>query len=257
MKPAVRRRLRRLHTSLVVRGVAAALTTGSALGLLACGPGVATPIPEPPTLQLGRIGLPKMESAAEPTAAGGRHIYGAPGAAPFNAVVRVTNLERTDPPAVASALGDGSFDLTLTVLGGEELRFDWQRDGVRGAPEDALFVADGDKAFHLVPSARFACIQLDPGFELDFSVVDTRLLTVHNGCTSDAVLATPRERVGATDFSFQTTLPITMGAGQSSDLSALFVRSQPSAREDTLFFDVTVGAQTVRYPVTAFAPASP
>ena len=251
--------LGRFRTSLSSSTVLKVLTAGGALGLFGCGPGAATPIPEPPTLQLGRIGLPSAEvvSQPEPATGGGRHIYGQPGAAPFGAVVRVTNLERKDAAAVASALSDGSFMLTVAVLDGEELRFDWQRAGQRGEPQDALFVADGNIEFHLLPSPRLPCLTLAPGFELDFSALTTQTLTVHNACASEAVLAAPRQRVGLPDFSLQTTLPLTIPVGQDGALSVAFARSQAAAREDTLFVDISVGGQIIRYPLTLLAPAAP
>ncbi|HEY3252435.1 MAG TPA: hypothetical protein VGJ91_00750, partial [Polyangiaceae bacterium] len=42
--------------------IASALSVAATLVLVACGPGVATPIPEPPTLRLGRISPSELET---------------------------------------------------------------------------------------------------------------------------------------------------------------------------------------------------
>jgi hypothetical protein len=195
----------------------------------------------------------EVETAA---AGGGREIYAMPGAAPAGAVVRAVNLDRTDPPSVTSAKADGSFALNLAVTDGEELRFDWFQGDRHGEPRDARFVKD-PTWYHVEPSTRFACVGLTPGYAVDFSGAAVQTLVVHNGCTDDVTVSLPRLRLGVTDFALATTLPVGIGVGENASLEVDFARSQATAREDILFFDVTLGAQTIRYPITLLAPAVP
>ena len=80
----------------------------------------------------------------------------------------------------------------------------------------------------------------------------TASLTLENHC-SDATLAQPRLRQGAGTLSVTPTLPVTIGAAENATLSVDFAPSG-AAREDVLFFDVSVGAETIRYPITLYVP---
>ena len=238
-------------------GVASLLAASLGLTLGACGPGVATPVPEPPTLQLGHIG-PPPQGGVSTSVGGGRQVFGDVGAAPAGSLVRVTNLERPDPVVVASVKSDGSFELKVEVLDGEELRFDWERGAEQGAPQDARFVDDaGAGDFHFEPSTRLACLKLTPGLALDFATGNVQTLAVQNECAASVVIQNPRLRVGLADFQLRTALPLTVALGQSVPLEVGFARSVAAAREDTLFFDVVSGGDTSRYPITLRAPLLP
>ena len=232
-----------------------ALVTGAGLSLAACGPGVATPIPEPPTLQLGRIGPPE-EPKAESSAAGGRHIYGNRGAAPVGATLRVTNLDRTDPASVSMVESDGSFDISVVVEDGEELRFDWSRGDERGAPQDARFVKD-PSYYHVLPSERFACLTLTPGFVVDFGMANQRILSLDNGCASSESLTAPRLRRGLPNFSLPSALPVSLAPSDSVPLELTATHDRAATTEDTLFFDVTSDGKAIRYPITLLASPVP
>ncbi len=238
----------------LVRGLAAVLTASVGLGSASCEPGVATPVPEPPTLNIGRVGPPVTEVVAQP--ANGTHLSGSPGAAPSAAILRVTNLDLTDPPSTVNVSADGSFDVVVNVTSGQELRFDWQRGAERGEPQDALFVIT-PPPFHLVPSQRFDCVRLTPGFSVDFGQTVTQALVVENDCTSSVTLGSPRARLGLADFALETALPIDVAAGDTTTLALSFTRAQTTVREDTLFFDVVRDGTTIRYPITLLAPAAP
>lgn len=234
--------------------VAQVLTVSAGLGSASCEPGVATPVPEPPTLNLGRVGPPATEVVAHP--ANGTHLNGSSGAAPSGAIVRVTNLDGTDPPSTVNVQPDGSFDVVINVTNGQELRFDWQRGTERGAPQDAHFVTT-PLPYHLEPSLRFDCVRLSPGFSVDFAQTMTQTLAVANDCTSSVTLETPRARLGLVDFALETALPIDVPSGGTTTLELAFNRAQTAAREDTLFFDIVRDGTAIRYPITLFAPAAP
>ena len=235
-------------------GRAVLLSAAAGYTLAACGPGVATPMPEPPTLRLGRIGAPFATPVlGEGSPTGGRLIQGQPGSAPPDSLLRVTNLDRSDLPVVSNVRADGGFDLSIVVNDGDELRLDWSRGSESGAPQDARFVLD-PQLFHFEASTRFACLKFAPELELDFTNGDAQALAVQNDCDFDVTIATPRTRLGLTDFTLQTSLPLAIPAGGQSELLVLFTRTQSGVREDTLLVDVTGNAQLVRYPVTLSAP---
>jgi len=238
--------------------IAAALTAAAVCTLTACGPGVATPMPEPPTFNFARIGPPETEPVTQPasTPDGGRHIYGLSGAAPPGSLVRVTNLDRVDPTVVSSVKPDGGFDLNIVVNPGDELRFAWSSGPEQGAPQDARFIQDSS-SFHFEPAARFGCLQFTPGLALDFAGGTPQSLRLQNDCGFAVSLATPRTRLGLDDFVLQTALPLVIPAGGATELSISFARAQAGSREDTLFFDVTANADVIRYAVTLGAPAAP
>src|SRR5262245_14243807 len=80
----------------------------------------ATPIPQPPpeNLDVGKIRFP----ATSPTT-NAVQFFGDPGAAPPNSIIRVTNLETTDPPSAIEVQDDGSFNATISADVDDELRF--------------------------------------------------------------------------------------------------------------------------------------
>ena len=236
--------------------MATALCLAATCALASCGPGVATPIPEPPTFKIGRIGPPaQLEVTATPD--GGRRIHGESGAAPGGAQLQVTNLDRVDSAVFSNVRPDGSFDLNIVVNQGDELRFDWLRGTERGIPEDAHFVLDLDPGlFHFEPSERFACLKVTPVLALDFSAAAEQSLQVENECSFNVSFDSARTRLGSTEFSVKTQLPLAIPAQAAAELQVLFARTQPGAREDTLFLDVTGDTRVIRYPVTLAAPAS-
>ena len=62
-----------------------------------CGPGAATPMPEPPSISPTLLGAPTSD--VKPVIAGTENyvdIEGRPGAAPANATISVTNLDKTE-----------------------------------------------------------------------------------------------------------------------------------------------------------------
>ncbi len=227
-----------------------------------CGPGAATPMPEPPSLvDLSHVGPPQMEVVTAQTGPQPRMIEGSAGAVPANAVVRVTNLDGTDAAYATTARDDGSFDLALLVAFGNELRFEWLRGQEHSThPVDAFFAhVPGDNVkFQLEPSPRFDCLHLTPAYVLDFGAVATTPLpvAVQNTCASDVSLDAPVLRRGAQGF--QTTAAAqTIAPSSSAMLSVAYARTSATAAEDTLLFNVTNAGATIRYPVTLSAAAQP
>ena len=173
-------------------------------------------------------------------------------AVPPGAVVRVTNLDQALNTASGNATDAGTFEVTVTVLDGEELRFEWVDGDERSAPADAVFrwPDPASPVFVLEDSPRFACLRLEPGFVLDFAADGPAVLTLHNDCDSAVNLDNARSRLALGDFMLPDTLPLDIAPGESAELSVDFTRGAASLREDVLLLDVTLDAATIRYPIT-------
>jgi hypothetical protein len=219
-----------------------ALSTAGALG---CGPQGATPMPEPPSIDGGRIGPGPLGIVAlsEPHLV---PIEGAPGAATAGATLRAINLDLDVPVVSATVAADGSFTTSVLASAGNELRFQALLQGGRSAPADFVYTsAGGDQ---LTPSQRFACLALSPGFDLDLSASGSASLRLENSCAGGVTLASPRLRSGGS-FALDPALPLVIPAGGEGSLE---LRLTSPGAEDVLFLDVTQGTQTLRYPIGLF-----
>lgn len=217
----------------------------------ACGPGVATPMPEPPTVfNLNDVGQPDTMTVDYPNDPDIKAIHVFAGRLPAHTTVRVTNLDRTNDTAAVTLPSDElGAELLIAAVDGDELRFEAVLDGVRSAPADAIFVAESadGRFFHLDPAPRFDCLTL--GYALDFAT-EQASLDLSNGCSTPVALDNPRLRLGVDDFALQTALPLEIPSGESTQLDLTFMRAAGGFREDILFFDVALDGTTRRYPVT-------
>ena len=220
----------------------------------ACGPSVATPMPEPPTVfDLSAVGEPnELDAVAIGNEPDAKTIRVFEGRLPAHSTVRVTNLDRVDP-AVAVDVPEGrGADLIVSVTDGEELRFEALSGELRSQPADAVFVLDDaiSGRFHLAPVERFACLKLEPGYRLDLDGASQATLSLENGCTSPLTFDNARSRLALPDFTLANALPIEVAAAASTELTIDFTPAGPGAREDVLFVDVTLDGTTIRYPFT-------
>ncbi len=129
------------------------------------------------------------------------------------------------------------------------------RVAVSGARQRTARFVPEQASYHFESSPRFACLKFVPGLALDFGEVTEQSLRVQNECAFDVSIATPRTRLGLTDFALQSPLPLEIPARGVAELGIAFSRTQPGAREDTLFVDLAGNEQQIRYPVTLLAPA--
>ena len=228
-----------------------ALFVVACVSVAACGPRGASPIPQPPVLAVPldhiRIDEP------DPIALSASPVYGKPGSAPAGATFRLTNLDAQDPPTTSAVAADGSFVSSVRANAGDELRFELELDGQRSPPTDAIFLSAG-AGVNVMPAPRLSCVSLAPGLVVPFTVDSPRSLSIQNACGGPLALSNNRTRLALPDFSLQTTLPLEIASGASASLAVAFARSAPGEREDVLFIDLTLGAQTIRYPVTLTAP---
>jgi hypothetical protein len=209
-------------------------------------------MPEPLSLVPSRVGPAETYVVNAAIARTPVSFVGDKGAAPANASLRVTNLEDTSLPVVTTTRGDGSFTVSVGVDRGDELRFVAVLDDRRLAPVDVRV----GQQYSFAPVDRPACVQLDPGYALDFGKGGaTRSVVVENACEDAVTLSSPRLRLALPEFTIPSDLPVTLEPGEKATLAIQFtvdaaVSAQPKEREDVLFVDVTEQGTTTRYPVT-------
>jgi hypothetical protein len=220
----------------------------------ACGPGVATPMPEPPTVfDLTTVGPPRdlvtVSTGKEPDA---KTIRVYDDRLPTYSTVRVTNLDRSDPTVAVDVPEGRGADLIVSVTDGEELRFEAVTGELRSEPADAIFVLDDPVSgtFHLAPAQRFACLKLEPGYRLELTGATRATLSLENGCARPITLDNARSRLALPDFTLDAALPIEVPAAASTELTIELAATAPGVREDVLFVDVTLDDTTLRYPFT-------
>lgn len=230
------------------------LSAGVWLLASACGPGVATPMPEPPAavFDLGGVDKGELPLNQPVPASDAMYITGAPGTVPSDASVRITNLDQTTLVFATTAAPDGSFLAIAVARAGDELRFEWTKDGRHSAPADGIALEPDalDRTIGVQPSARFDCVTLTPGYALDFSEGGSQRLELANECDAPLLLANARPRLNLSDFTLSQELPVTLEAGERIELLFDFTRSADGLREDVWFLDVTLEAETTRYPFT-------
>lgn len=183
----------------------------------------------------------------------GLPLEGAPGAAPANTLVVVTNLDSTDEPLVTTTRGDGSFYLTIPVGPGDELRFESVSSGRRTPPSDGLFTEPPGTT--LKPVTRFECLSLEPGFSLDLTRENGGTVVLRNRCDDAVEVDDPRFRTENSDFALVTALPLQIAAREAATLEFAHVPASGTASEVVVFVDVTLSGETLRYPITLYANA--
>jgi hypothetical protein len=213
-------------------------------------------MPEPPAATAfdlaGIADMGAQTSAKQPLDPRVLVIEAATGNVPEGASVRVTNLDTMDAVVAGVGTSSGGFEVALIVTDGQELRFEWVSDTERSAPADAIVSRADAQAptFSLTPAPRFDCLKLSPGFVLDFDGTTHATLGLENACTEAVQLANPRSRLALTDFALPATVPASIPADESTEISVDFTRTTPGIREDVLFVDATLAGTTIRYPIT-------
>jgi hypothetical protein len=226
-------------------------TAGIWLFASACGPGVATPMPEPPVaFDLGGVNNSETVPVKHPLDPEAVVIPGGARTVPGGAVVRITNLDRSLEVTAVNATPQGSFEAVVFVSNGEELRFEWVKGAERSAPADAVFVRPDPAAptVALTASPRFDCLQVTPGYVLPFAG-DSAVLGFENDCDEAVTLENLRTRLGTPDFALPAAPP-EIAPGASVELTINLQPNTARGREDVLLIDVTLGADTLRYPIT-------
>jgi hypothetical protein len=206
----------------------------------------ATPIPEPPSLDPERVGLPPGPSLFGALIT----IQGQPGATNPRATIRVTNLDSALEPVEVRADRSGGFEVQVEILEGNEVRLQALADDRRGDPVDFIYATEALEA----PS-RHACFQITSGLDLVFGEEPIAEILLENACAADATVDAAGTRLALSDFALETALPIVVPAGESAVVRIEHASASREEREDVLFLNVGVDGELRRYPVTLFAPA--
>lgn len=210
----------------------------------ACGPGGASPIPQPPILA-----VPTDKLSTEPPDGSARQfpfVLGALGAAIAGSTLRVTNLDDAEAPSEAPVAANGSFRLEVVSSPGDELRFEvLSADGRRSPPTDASLNND----YTLSRSPRFDCLSFFPPLWVAGEAGETVRLEVENACGSDVGFDSARFRLAPESAAVATPLPLTIAAGERGEIE-IVLSDAAGADDNVLLLDVTSAASTIRYPVT-------
>jgi hypothetical protein len=231
------------------------LSAGVWLIASACGPGVATPMPEPPaaTFDLDGInrGVLLTQVGPDLKEVEATYVYGGPDTVPGGATVRITNLDLPSMVSATTAFTNGAFTAVVVASAGQELRFEWLKGSQRSLPADAIAEPNPvTMSLNVAPSPRFECLSFTPGLVLDFTAAAAATLAIDNRCGEDVTFSNARNRLNLPDFQLQSALPLAVPAGQSAELVVDFTRAALGQREDVLLVDVTRAGATIRYPIT-------
>jgi len=211
--------------------------------LAGCGPGAATPVPEPPALQTDKIGIPAMIAVAGGTLT----LQGAAGAAPPHATILVTDLDATTAAVATSAAEDGRFAITVPTNDGDEQRLVALVDGVRSRPFDFKSVANA-----LVESPRPSCLTVTPGLLASVRANSKVSFKFENSCNGVVTLQAPRSRTGDAAVSFDTQFTASIASGASASFVVNVAASAAPTLDEVVFIDVAVEGQTIRYPLGVY-----
>jgi hypothetical protein len=225
-----------------LRALAVTLVTA---GLAACGPGAATPMPEPPSIDVSRV------ASAEDAVAqlGGPmpiQLIGDVGAATPSSTVRVLNLDDLREAVATTADAEGRFALAVIANAGDELRFEASTKDGFSAPVDARVM---DDLSGIAISRRPDCLALESGYALELTPGKTGSVRLMNECDGEVSVDDVRLRRGDAGFSIASATPFALSPGASTSVDVqLTPGSTPT--QDVLFLELTVEGQAARYSVS-------
>ncbi len=213
-------------------------------GAVACGPGAATPMPEPPSIDVSRVG--SGEEVYPLTGPAPIALVGDAGAAPPHATVRVLNLDDMREAVATTADADGRFSLEIIANAGDELRFEARTSGGFAEPVDARV---NDDLSGVVASQRPECFVLEAGRMLEVTAGKNAAVRLSNECTEELILDDVRLRLGTAGFDFEAATPLSVAPGASAAVDVELTLGTTPA-EDVLFLEVVIDGMAERYPVS-------
>jgi hypothetical protein len=219
------------------------------------------PQPEPPPAQPHVVPTLLSAEPASPAAMTGGSLSGAPGAVSPGATIRAYNLDTSLPPSETIAAPDGSFEMLLDMLPGDEVRLQATLDGARSKPLDVVI---GETVGVPSPASRPFAACLTTADEISFGVIPQgsdvdRSVTLSNACAVDVTLSAIEMRRPVAGLGVVTdALPIVVEAG-SSYAWTVRVQVPPGTSgeiEDVLIVEVDAPERN-RRPVTLRADVEP
>ena len=176
------------------------------------------PQPEPPPAQPDVVPALLSAEPASPAAMTGGSLSGAPGAVSPGATLRAYNLDTSQPPSETIAAPDGSFQMLLDMLPGDEIRLQATLEGARSKPLDVVI---GEIVGVPSPAPRPFAACLTTADEISFGVLPQgsdveRSVTLSNACEVDITLSAIEMRRPVAGLGVVTDAPpIVLEAGSS------------------------------------------
>jgi len=227
------------------RALGRTLSVLAAVFVLATGGCNVSPKPLPPTdtgFDFGKV------RTHETGALGPKAIEGGPGSAgPPGALVRAFNLEIPEDPVDAVIALDGSFEIELFIIEGDEVRLQIIDGDERLLPVDVV-VGPDDTAPALAVRALGHCLTLQPNAELD--VAQAQTVQVQNGCSEQVTIIEPTVRRTTPGLAVGSggSWPAQIAAGSSISVSVQF-QAPAGSLEEIVFIEATAPAAD-RRPIT-------
>lgn len=212
------------------------------LALVGC---VATPIPDPPSLDMLFVTPTSVGPAVE--------IAGLAGTVEPRAIVAGVNLDATDPFARAAANAGGAFSLTVLGFPGDVVRLHVEVDGARSEPID--FVAAGGTPAPLVPPLE-GCLDVVSATAIgDVAVGSTRTITIpiSNACGAAVTIDPIALRAPAAGLSVRTAA-LTIPDGSNANLEIDVAPTAAGAIEEVVLLNVTA-PEVGRRAITLYGTA--
>jgi hypothetical protein len=220
------------------------LAVGLAWGLCACGPGAATPMPEPPSIDVNKVGGgEEVSNLASPTPI---RLTGQAGAAPPNATVRVTNLDETSDPVATSSDAEGRFAIDIVASPGDELRFEARTSDWEAEPSDARVK---DDLSGVTAVERPGCLALAEGYTLDVIASEPAAVELTNHCAESVTIQNARMRDGQRGLSVVAG-DLVLLPEETGELDVQVATASTVRVDDILFFDAVIAGEVVRFPVS-------
>ena len=202
---------------------------------------VGSPVPEPPNVEPVDLVDVFYDDPIDPMAGG---IKAGPGSLETDREIWLWNLDQIEEQGWAAVETDGSFEVDVRFVPGDEVRFQVRTDEGRSAPVDGVAQ---DLVF--VEPDRSNCVTVP--LELDLAGRPEATFEVRNDCGEAVELLDVRWRVGEPVLSFSAPAPGPIAAGEAPGVRVL--TSQHSLDvEDILFVELEIGGLSERFPVSVY-----
>lgn len=199
-----------------------------------------SPQPEPPAapeIDTGRI---KVQ-----TADAGLLLVGAPGAVSLPGELRGVDLDDGSPASTTKVAADGSFSIPFTGARTDWFRLQAIASGVRSRPVDvtgATGIMPGETVVP-VPPTLGDCLRITGGATADeigpIASGRATTVTIDNGCSADATIASTSLRFASTAFTLTLPTPLVVPRGGQRTFTVAYARSAGAPDEDVLVLQIS------------------
>jgi hypothetical protein len=222
----------------IVRRLRLALWASVVFGIASC---VGNPVPEPPHIDPVDLETVFYDDPSDPTVGG---VFSRAGSLEPGVEVWAWNLERDDDPVVAVVQDNGSFELEVWLMHGDELRFQVRTDEGRSRPIDGVAT---DLAF--VASERPSCV--DAPAELDLAGRAEGMIRVVHECATAVDVVDVRWRRELPDLTLEATSLGTLAPGDPLDVVVTTDRNDAEV-EEIILIELDLDGTPARFPVSVY-----